>query len=107
MRNFLNRAGMQKTLEIFETEWYEVSSLLISRVRALPVCASHPMLRLVCSLVNLQMAASRTTQQKELMQAVPVPELYSRVTELEETIRARSGQAALFRSAGLDCRVQA
>lgn len=35
------------------------------------------------------MAASRPSQQKELTQAVPVPELYSRVTELEEQIRVR------------------
>lgn len=25
VRNFLNRAGMMRTLEVFETEWYEVS----------------------------------------------------------------------------------
>lgn len=54
VRNFLHKTGMERTLEVFETEWYEIS-------------------------------ATRGAQIAE--SGLPVPELYSRITELEDTVR--------------------
>jgi hypothetical protein len=83
VRNFLRNAGLQRTAEAFETEWYEARRGQVSLARALP----HPPTQLTTPHVCAQLQAQG---QLTLEGTGAVPDAYARVQELEDIIKVRS-----------------
>lgn len=77
VRNFLRNAGLQRTLEQFETEWYEVRGQYADAGSAqrsvTPTCA--------------RAAQLQAQGQLTLEGTAPVPDVYARVQELEDVVK--------------------
>ena len=81
VRNFLREAGLGRTLEQFETEWYEVS---LRDARSASYAGS---LTLGDAAASTQLAAAGTLTLEGFS---PVPDMYVRSQELEAAIKARA-----------------